>query len=172
MACQEEIVLVIILLATGHENWHLELRWEVKQNFCHLLQSQVQDRSKSELDLALCFCVKRQWLHPVLEPEAGDWLVLCAGKRWPCSCWWHWGQSKLWSVTGLFHSQCWWVLMPAKPEAQPENRNPESRQVILSYYRSLFLDFSFSVFVVLDFWCVEMFTAAVLPVCLQHSIST
>lgn len=83
MACQEEIVLFIILLAPGHESWHLQLYEEVKHNFCHLLQSLVQGRSKSELDLALCFCMERRWMHTVavLQPEAGNRVVLCAGKR-------------------------------------------------------------------------------------------
>lgn len=34
MACQEEIVLFIIILATGHANWRLQLYEEVRHNFC------------------------------------------------------------------------------------------------------------------------------------------
>lgn len=76
-------MLFIILLATGHENWHLQLYEEVRRNFCHLLQSLVQGRSKSELDLALCFWMEAQWMQPVavLWPEAGNRLVFCTGKR-------------------------------------------------------------------------------------------
>lgn len=82
MARQEEIVLFIILLAAGHENWHLQLYEEVRHNFCHLLQSLVQGRSESELDLALRFCMERQWVHPVanLQPEAGNEVAFCAGR--------------------------------------------------------------------------------------------
>lgn len=83
MACQEEIVLFIILLATDHENWHLQLYEEVRHNFCHLLQSLVQGRSESELDLAFCFCMERRGMYPVavLQPEAANRVVFCAGKR-------------------------------------------------------------------------------------------
>jgi len=77
MACQEEVVLLIALLAAGPENWHLQLYEEVRHSFCHLLQSLAQGRSESELDLALCSCLGRRGVRPaaVLQPEDGNRLV-------------------------------------------------------------------------------------------------
>lgn len=142
MACQEEIVLFVIPLATRHENWHLQVYEEVRHNFYHLLQSLAQGRSKSELDLALCFCVLRRWmlLVAVLRLETashfglvkGNVLVLVALKAAQVA-------KSEWAVP----SQGRLVFMLAKREAQPENRNIDNRQEILSCCRS-FLVFSFS----------------------------
>lgn len=100
MARQEEMALFIILLATGHQNWHLQLYEEVRHNFCHLPQNLVQGRSKSELSLASCSCAARRRvrhgggedaarrrMRPVaaLRLGPGGWLVLAKGtfpRRW------------------------------------------------------------------------------------------
>lgn len=106
-----------------------------------------------------------------LRLETGSCFVLAKGTL---SCWWRWRQRKLQSKTGLLHSQCCLVLMPAKWEAQPENTNPDNRQEILSYCGSVWgffplLCFFFSppfFFVVSRFRFVVVFVPAVLPLCL------
>lgn len=80
-------------------------------NFCHLLQG----RSKSELDLALCFSSGDV---PVLQPEAGDGVVLVL--------------EVLKALQAANCVQSCVALMPTKQETQLENRVPNRQESVLT----------------------------------------
>lgn len=165
-ARQEEIALCIIFLATGHENWHLQLCGEVRRNSCHLLQSLVQGRSKSELDLASCFCVERRRVRPVAVPQPEKQVVVCAGRSHTCLMVQE-GSTGCKVQPGCRTASAVWFWCQ-------ESERPSLKTEILTTGRdfdflwiSCFF-FSFSSFAVSHFQCMIIFTLAVPPLCLQE----
>lgn len=163
-ARQEEIALCIILLATGHENWHLQLCGEVRRNSCHLLQSLVQGRSKSELDLASCFCVERRRVRPVAVRQPEKQVVVCAGRSHTCLMVQEGSTGCKVQPGCRTASAVWfWCQQSERPSLKTEILTT-GRDFDFLWISCFF--FSFSSFAVSHFQCMIIFTLAVPPLCL------